>query len=79
MEVSPIKQNSYKIITSKTTGYAATTSMALAIYSGVTKNKTLKKQHKFWGYLSVLLTAVHIGLIEYYHAKYKSKESSNKN
>ena len=79
MEVSPIKQNSFRIITPKTTGYAATTCMALAIYSGVTKSKTLKKQHKFLGYLSVLLTAVHIGLIEYYHHKYKSDALSNKN
>lgn len=59
------------IITPKTTGYAATTALGLAVWSGVSKNKTFRKQHKPLAYLTAILTAIHIGLIEYYHHKYK--------
>ena len=69
MKVNSIKNNSY--ITPKTTGYAATVSMGLALWSGVSKNKTFKKQHKSLAYLSAAFTILHIGLIEYYKYKYK--------
>ena len=69
MKVSSVQRNS--IITPKTTGYAATTALGLAVWSGVSKNKTLKKQHKALAYIAAVLTAVHWGLVEYLHAKYK--------
>ena len=69
MKVSPIQQNKY--ITPKTTGYAATTGIAWSIYSGISKNKSVRKTHKPVAYLSAVLTAIHIALIEYNHYKYK--------
>lgn len=65
------KIDTSKFITPKTTGYAATAGLGLSIISGVTKNKSFRKAHKPIAYLSALFTAIHIGLIEYYHHKYK--------
>lgn len=69
MKIHKIDTN--RIITPKTTGYAATTTLALSLLSGVTKNRTFRKTHKPLAYLSALFTIMHIGLIEYYHQKYK--------
>lgn len=69
MKVTPIQQNKY--ITPKTTGYAATTGIAWSIYSGISKNKSIRKTHKPVAYISAVLTAAHIALIEYNHYKYK--------
>ena len=60
-------------ITPKTTGYAAAAGLGFASLSGLTKNKSLKKMHKPFAIISSALTLFHIGLIEYYHYKYKSK------
>ena len=69
MKVSPISKNS--IITPKTTGYSATVGLGLSIASGISKNKSFRKAHKPIAYISGALTLLHIGLIEYYHHKYK--------
>lgn len=69
MQVSPIKQNS--ILTPKTTGYSATVGLGLSIASGVSKNKNFRKAHKPLAYFSAVMTLIHVGLIEYYHHKYK--------
>lgn len=61
------------IITPKTTGYAATAGLGLSIYSAVSKNKGIRKSHKPIAYITAGLTAIHIGLVEYYHHKYKHK------
>ena len=61
------------LITPKTTGYAATTSLGLAVLSGASKNKKFRNTHKPFAILTAILTALHIGLIEYYHHKYRSK------
>ena len=58
-----------RIFTVKTTGYAATGSLVMATVSGVTKNRTLRKTHKFFSYLTAFLTVLHIGLAEYYKKK----------
>ncbi len=63
-----------KIFSVKTSGYAATGSLVLATYTGVTKNRTLRKTHKSFAYLTAFLTMLHIGLVEYY----KKKWSKNK-
>lgn len=68
MKVDSVKRN---YITQKTTGYAATASLGLAVVSGISRNKSFRKTHKPFAYISALLTAAHIGLIEYYHHKYK--------
>lgn len=70
MKIDSVKPN--PIITPKTTGYAATVALGASIISGVTKNKTFRRQHKVLAYLSAVLTALHIGLIEYYHHKFKA-------
>ena len=59
------------IITPKTTGYTAAGAFGLAIASGMSKNKTFRKSHKTFGWIGVIATIAHIGLIEYYHYKYK--------
>lgn len=69
MKVSPISKNS--IITPKTTGYGATAGLGLSIASGISKNKSFRKAHKPLAYFSAVMTLIHIGLIEYYHHKYK--------
>ena len=69
MKITPLKSNQY--ITPKTTGYAATAGLVLSAWSGASKNKSFRKKHKPIAYITALLTSVHIGLIEYYHYKYK--------
>ena len=64
-------QSVNKIITPKSTGYAATVGLGLSVWSGISKNKTLRKKHKPLAYITAGLTAIHIGLIEFYHHKYK--------
>lgn len=63
------------IITPKTTGYAATVSLGLATASGISKNKTFRKAHKPLAYVTAALTLLHIGLIEYYHYKFRKNKS----
>ena len=70
MKVDSVKPN--QIITPKTTGYAATVTLGASILSGISKNKTFRKQHKVLAYLSAALITLHIGLIEYYHHKFKA-------
>ena len=62
-----------QIFTPKTTGYAAAAGMGITLLSAVSKNKTFKKVHKSASWLTALLTILHIGLIEYYHYKYRAK------
>ena len=69
MKVQPVK--STPLLTPKTTGYGATAALGLSVLSGVSKNKSFRKSHKFFAYLAMALTALHIGLIEYYHHKLK--------
>ncbi len=69
MKVDSVRKNS--IITPKTTGYAATVGLGATVWSGISKNKTFRRQHKPLAYITAILTAIHIGLIEYYHHKYK--------
>lgn len=59
------------IVTPKSTGYAAAAGLVMSVASGVTKNRVLRRTHKPAAYAAAVLTAVHIGLIEYYHHKYK--------
>ena len=69
MKVSSIST----IITPTTTGYTAAAGIGLTILSGISKNKTLKKTHKPLSIFSAFATILHIGLIEYYHYKYRVK------
>ena len=68
MKVEKI-QSTY--ITPKTTGYSATAVLGLAVWSGISKSKSFRKMHKPLAWITAGLTALHIGLIEYYHYKYK--------
>lgn len=55
--------NSYKnktLINLRNTGYFATTSIGLTMASGLTKNKTLKKSHKVFAWISVASVLLHI-------------------
>ena len=70
MKVSGIQAN---IFTPKTTGYVAAVGLGLSVWSGVAGNKALNKAHKPLAFLTVLATIFHIGLIEYYHYKFKDK------
>ena len=73
MKISPISNNRY--ITPKTTGYAAASGIALCVISGMSKNRTLRKTHKLLAGLSVLFTAIHVGLIEYNHYIWKTSKN----
>ncbi len=69
MKTNSISMN--RIITPRTTGYAATVGLGLSIWSGISKRKQVRRTHKPIAYITALLTALHIGLIEYYKHKYK--------
>lgn len=64
------------ILTPKNTGYMALGAMALTTLRAVTKNKTVRKSHKTLGWVTVALTALHVGLVEYYHLKFKKTKKS---
>lgn len=72
MKISPINQ----FVTPKSTGYSATIALCMTTLSGVSKNKSFRKMHKPLAYVSVILTAIHIALIEYYHHSYKKGKKS---
>ncbi len=72
MKVDSIK--SY--VTPKTTGYSATAALGIAVLSGVSKNKSFRKTHKPFAYISAFLTAVHIALIESYKKCNKNTRKS---
>lgn len=62
------------LLNPKTTGYIATTSLGLALYSGVKKNTCLRNTHKPFAIIATVFTAIHIGLVEYFHKKYINKK-----
>ncbi len=70
MKVNSIQST---IITPKSTGYAAAGGLGLTVISGMSKNKYIRKAHKPLAIFSVLSAILHIGLIEYYHYKFKVK------
>lgn len=70
MRISSVQTS---IITPKSTGYAATAALGATVLSGVSKNRTLQKAHKPLACVATVLVFLHIGIIEYYHLKYRSK------
>lgn len=58
-------------LTPRNTGYAAAGAMLLTSVRAFSKDKKIIKSHKLLGYITAALTTLHIGLIEYYHHKYK--------
>ena len=58
-------------LTPKNTGYMAVGAMALTSLRAFSKSKTVRKTHKVFAWLSVALTALHVGLVEYYNLKFK--------
>lgn len=73
-----INKISSSYITPKTTGYSSAACAGMAIISGISKNKYLKKTHKMFAYLTGITTVMHIGLIEYNHYKYKHTNYENR-
>ena len=59
------------LLTPKTTGYLATGALLLTTARAFSNTKTVKKSHKILGYLTLGLTLLHVGLVEYLHYKYK--------
>ncbi len=54
----------------KTTGYLAT---VFAVGSGVAGNNKKIKLHKKLAYIAAVLTALHIGIVEWFHHKKVTK------
>ena len=69
--VNQKKQSKRTLINPKNTGIAATTAIVLASIRGFSKSKPITKTHKVIGFISVALTLLHIGCVEYLHYKYK--------
>ena len=71
--VQSINQNqrSKPILTPKNTGYAAGVAMLAVTMRAFNQSKPIVKSHKFLGYLTAVLTLLHIGVVEYLHHKYK--------
>ena len=59
------------LLTPKNTGYAAAGAIGLATIRSFSNSKSIRKSHKWLGYLAGILTLLHIGLVEYLHHKYK--------
>ena len=64
-------QSNKSILTPKNTGYLAMGALTLASLRGLSVSKQIKKSHKIFGILALLLTLLHIGCVEYLHHKYK--------
>lgn len=73
MKILPLDRNS--TINVKTTGYTAAGSLLLSVGSGVLKNKSARKIHKPFAYLTAFFTLVHIGLVEYNNHQYKKLQN----
>lgn len=71
--IQPVNSTKYKkpILNPKNTGYLAGSAILLTSIRALSNNKTVKKSHKVLGYISVALTLLHIGTVEYLHHKYK--------
>lgn len=67
---SNANQKKRPLINAKSTGYVATVGMGLSMLSGHSKNKFLKKNHKFFACTAFIAVIAHIGLIS---TKHKSK------
>ena len=72
MKISQI--NNY--INPKATGYVAVAGYALAMISGISKNKAIKKIYKPSALFALAATAVHLGQVEYNHHKWKSEKKA---
>ena len=66
-----IKKIQSAIMTPRVTGYSAVSALGLTMLSRFSKNKNLQKTHRPFAWLTVGLTLLHVGLIEYMHHKYK--------
>ena len=58
-------------LTPKNTGYAAAGALIVTTARAFTNNKPIVRSHQFWGGITVALTLLHIGVVEYLHHKYK--------
>lgn len=67
-------ENRRQLINSKNTGYLATSGVALALVSGITKNKSFKKSHKYIALATSALIALHIFCIANYRRLYRANE-----
>ena len=67
------KNTTYKktLLTPRNTGYVATGALLITTMRAFSKNKTITKTHKTFGYITAALTLLHIGIVEYLHHKYK--------
>lgn len=66
-------KQSYKkpILNPKNTGYLAATAIGITAIRTFSKSKPVIKSHKIFGFISIALTLLHIGCVEYLHHKYK--------
>ena len=64
------------ILTPRVTGFSAASALGITILSGISKNNYVKKVHKPFSMITVLLTLLHIGLIEYSYYKYNKNRIS---
>ena len=66
-------ENNYKkpILTPRNTGYAAAGALLITTARAFSSAKPITKSHKILGFISTVLTLLHIGLIEHLHHKYK--------
>ena len=71
-KVNSIENQKKPILTPRNTGYAAAAALILASGRAITTNKSVKRTHKMLGWLALGLTVLHIGLIEFYHLKFKN-------
>ena len=73
-KINSINQtNQYKkpLLNPKNTGIAAGVAMTIMTLRAFSNNKSIKKHHKLFGYITTGLTLLHIGTLEYLHHKYK--------
>lgn len=70
-KISVNETKSKPFLTPKNTGYTATALLGVTTLRAFSKKKGIIKSHKILGAMTAVATLLHIGLIEYYHHKYK--------
>lgn len=71
------RNSNSNLMNSKNTGYAATGTIALAVATGFSKDKSIRKSHKFFALLSAGLVGLHLYSVEHFIKLYKKSSLKN--
>ena len=55
----------------KTAGFVSIAGMGMCMWSGMTKNKSLKKHHKIFAWITAIGAVLHLGVLASSHGQHK--------